>query len=262
MTENNSKLLIDEPPLQVLPSLARLLDVNKAIILQQIQYWSKTSGHEIEGASWIYNSYKEWSRQFPWLTARAVRWHIKGLEEMGLIVAGNFNQDARDNTKWYKIDYVKLEELLNASGGVAKSDIPSVNKRQVQVAKNGRPLPETTSETTIEPQLEVLVADDNEREIIGVLRKAGVLESSGVCVELLRRAKAEFPFVDLLAESKAWAARKLSEPLTKRSRPLGQLWNWFRKADEFRKERRGKDRRDTEAAGAERLVASVGKPLR
>jgi len=36
-----SKLLIDEYPLQVLPSLAVIYGLNEAIILQQVHYWIK-----------------------------------------------------------------------------------------------------------------------------------------------------------------------------------------------------------------------------
>lgn len=107
----SSRLLIDESPLNVQPTIARLLDVNKAIILQQMQYWIKSSGHEIDGFKWIYNTYKEWSNQFPWLSERAVRWHINGLQEEGYLIAGDFNNDPRDTTKWYRIDYDKVNSL-------------------------------------------------------------------------------------------------------------------------------------------------------
>ena len=36
-----SKLLINEHPLQVLPSLATKIGLNEAIVLQQIHYWKK-----------------------------------------------------------------------------------------------------------------------------------------------------------------------------------------------------------------------------
>ena len=36
-----SNLLIEEPPLQVLPSLALAVGLNEAIILQQMHYWLK-----------------------------------------------------------------------------------------------------------------------------------------------------------------------------------------------------------------------------
>lgn len=58
--------------------------------------------------------------------------------------------------------------------------------------------------------------------------------------ELVTRLRKEFTGVDILAESKKWAARKLSEPLTKKSRPSQQIWNWMLKEREFAEERRAK----------------------
>ena len=39
-----SRLLINEPPLIVLPSLAKEIGLNEAIIVQQIQYWLSAPG--------------------------------------------------------------------------------------------------------------------------------------------------------------------------------------------------------------------------
>lgn len=86
---------------------------------------------------------------------------------------------------------------------------------------------------------------------------------SQAAVELVFKLREEFPEIDILAESKSWMARKLSEPLTSRSKPLGQIWNWMRKAEEFRKERgNGKSRGYTQETGARRLKASVGAPIK
>ena len=40
-----SKLLVDEPPLIVLPSLAVAIGLAEAILLQQIHYWLRQGGH-------------------------------------------------------------------------------------------------------------------------------------------------------------------------------------------------------------------------
>ncbi len=58
--------------------------------------------------------------------------------------------------------------------------------------------------------------------------------------KLVASLRTEFPDVDILAESKAWAARKLSEPLKPGSRPSQQIWNWMVKTREFAQERRNK----------------------
>lgn len=51
---------------------------------------------------------------------------------------------------------------------------------------------------------------------------------------LVAKLRTEFSELDILAESKAWAARKLSEPLKRESKPSSQIWNWIRKAREFK----------------------------
>ena len=150
MTKDSSKLLINEHPLQALPTLAREIGLNKAVILQQVQYWISTSPHDIEGNQWIYNSYTEWAQQFPWLKPQGVRWHIRKLEELGLLIAGEFNKDARDNTKWYRINYDRLNELLNTTSGVLENSTPTATKQQVQVLQTHQPLPETTTKNTTE----------------------------------------------------------------------------------------------------------------
>jgi hypothetical protein len=143
-----SKLLINEQPLQALPTLAKLLGLDKAVILQQIQYWLNTSSHEVDGFRWIYNSYTEWSVQFPWLGVEGVRYHIRGLEKEGYLIAGKFNRDNRDKTKWYRINYEKLEGVLKTTHDALKTTHASVD--------NYQPLPETT---TIDYLTEIEAAD-------------------------------------------------------------------------------------------------------
>ena len=144
-----SRYLILEKPLVVLPTIARALDINKAIILQQVQYWLKDSEHERDGYRWVWNSYREWSEQFTWLTSRAIRHHIRELEKLGLLVSGEYNRDTRDKTKWYRIDYAAVDELVTkASHGVSKSGTPPVAEGTMHVTPEVLPLPETTPKTT------------------------------------------------------------------------------------------------------------------
>ncbi|WP_249366800.1 hypothetical protein [Neobacillus rhizophilus] len=44
-----SKLLINENPVMIIPSLAVKIGLNEAVILQQIHYWVHGSRHVIEG---------------------------------------------------------------------------------------------------------------------------------------------------------------------------------------------------------------------
>ncbi len=153
---DSSKLLIDEPPLQVLPTLAKLLGIEQAIILQQVHYWVKGSSHEIGGYRWIYNRYKDWADQFPWLSERAIRHHVRLLEKAGLLITGDFNRDRRDHTKWYRIGFDALDELLtmpesgltNPSGHATNIDSPVDESCHMQETNLAASVPETTPEIT------------------------------------------------------------------------------------------------------------------
>lgn len=114
MISSSSRLLINENPLQVLPSLAvALKNINEAIILQQVQYWVNRSENEYGGRKWVYNTIKQWKDQFPWLTEKAIRNRFDSLIEKGVIITSNFNKSKFDRTKWYTIDYDKLNSLIN-----------------------------------------------------------------------------------------------------------------------------------------------------
>ena len=81
---------------------------------------------------------------------------------------------------------------------------------------------------------------EGDREVISVWRSVkGFNLPVSAAAELVTKLRKEFPDVDILAESKAWAARKLSEPLTRKSRPSGQIWNFMEKRRKWDKEKRG-----------------------
>ena len=131
MPRRSSVLLINESPLQALPSLACLVGINGAIILQQMQYWINVSEHKIEGYTWIYNSYNAWAKQFKWLKPRGIQYQIIALEKSGYLVTKQFKYKTRNNTKWYRIDYDRLHEEYqrlidcwksNSDGGETNSD--------------------------------------------------------------------------------------------------------------------------------------------
>ncbi|TOY85747.1 hypothetical protein DIS15_02895 [Levilactobacillus brevis] len=144
-----SNLLISEPPLQVLPSLAIALNsVDKAIILQQIHYWVDRSNNVRDGYRWVYNSISEWHKQFPWLAEKTVQRYLKDLEDRGLLITGNYNKAKFDRTKWYRIDYDALDNLDESWGFTVPTEGTSspVSKGPGVITNTNR-LPETTTET-------------------------------------------------------------------------------------------------------------------
>lgn len=103
-----SRLLINEPPLQVLPSLAKEIGLNEAIMLQQMHYWVLKSSNEFKGVKWFYKTLEEWQTEFPFWSVMTIRRTLGSLEKQKIIKIGNFNKKKFDKTKWYTIDYQRV----------------------------------------------------------------------------------------------------------------------------------------------------------
>lgn len=135
--------LINEPPLVLLPTLAEVIGLNEALVLQQMQYWLSRSDKVIDGRRWIYNTYDEWVDQFPFWSKNTIKRTILNLEMRGLVISANHNKAKFDKTKWYTIDYSKLADectKVSSSKSVSNWAPPRTNL--------GSPIPDTTTDTT------------------------------------------------------------------------------------------------------------------
>lgn len=112
-----SKLLIDDYPIQVLPKLAKEVGLNEAIFLQQLHYWlSGKSAKYKDGKKWIYNTYEDWQKQFPFWSVSTIKRTISSLESKKLIFKGNYNRAGFDKTIWYSVDYDELNRMNQRVG--------------------------------------------------------------------------------------------------------------------------------------------------
>lgn len=86
---------------------AQKYGIECAILLYNIRYWvnkNKANGkHFYDGRYWTYNSAKAFSELFPYLSKTQISRHLRKLEDMGVLVSGNYNSVAYDKTKWYTI---------------------------------------------------------------------------------------------------------------------------------------------------------------
>ncbi|EOC0702571.1 hypothetical protein ACIU3Q_005787 [Salmonella enterica subsp. enterica serovar Kokomlemle] len=170
-----SSLLINENPLQVLPSLACAVGLNEALIAQQMHYWMGKSRHFYDGRRWIYNSVASWQKQFPFWSEATIKRALGSLENQGVIVSGNYNPDPRDRSKWYSLNYEVLRAIENTTQPVDDAfgqndqmeqckmtkcivadctNAPGQND-PMQLVNMTQPLPETTTEITQETTTEI-----------------------------------------------------------------------------------------------------------
>ncbi len=155
--DSNSKLLIDEKPILVLPSMAVLVGLNEAIIQQKVHFWLKVDEQSRDerkfkdGRWWVYNSYGEWRANFPWWHEDTIARIVRKLEKDGLLISRKVDASKWVHTKWYTIDYVALncaydDCKLQSSMNTASCSDPLP---QVAVISLTETTPETTPETTL-----------------------------------------------------------------------------------------------------------------
>lgn len=116
--EQFSRYLIDEQPIFFLPTLAVGIGLNEAILLQKIHGWLQCTPKEHVGRNWIYNSYKSWHEQLPFMSESTIKRAMKNLIDNGIVITHNFNKQSFDKTLWYSIDYEKLDETVRTIDSV------------------------------------------------------------------------------------------------------------------------------------------------
>jgi hypothetical protein len=141
-----SKLLIHESPLTFQPSLAIAIGLNEAIVLQQVHYWlnnAKNKGYEYGGYKWVYNTYSEWrENNFPFWSENTIQRTFSNLEDAGLIVSIQPMKGKYDRTKYYRIDYTKLDAIDDTKL------VSSLNESETTAeTTHGADAPKTTHKT-------------------------------------------------------------------------------------------------------------------
>lgn len=126
-----STLLINEPPLQVLPSLAKAIGLNEAIVTQQLHYWLTNKNcagfTDPSGEKWIFNTYEEWQENFPFWSTSTIKRTFLELEEKKVVISHQFDAKSRDMRKYYRLNYEQLCTLqgvnLTSSTGSHRDDV-------------------------------------------------------------------------------------------------------------------------------------------
>jgi hypothetical protein len=176
-----STLLINEAPLMIVPSLAVEIGLNEAVVLQQIHYWLSISKHKIEGKKWVYNTYEDWQKQFPFWSISTIRRTFYSLEKSGIVVSDNWNALQLDKTKWYTIDYEQLLKIEQRCEPATAQFEPAEVSEQTPMQFNlNQAIPESTSEITTEkktiPYADIIQylneKTDKSHQIAGYQKKA------------------------------------------------------------------------------------------
>ena len=176
-------LLISEPPLQVLPTLAVKVGLNGALFLQQLHYWILRSNNVRENTVWVYKSLDEWIEEdFPFMSRSTLKRTISDLKKADLIITKTFNKMKIDKTNWYTINYQKLESMSLPWG----QNEPSIGSKWSLALAQNEPTnnqrihreyiysPDTSIDDSSEEKPKQVVMTDEHKIIIDYLnQKAG-----------------------------------------------------------------------------------------
>lgn len=95
--------------------LASSYGIEEAIIIQNLYFWIRknvANGSNFhDGRCWTYNSSKAFSVLFPYMTESKIYRILKSLEEKGIIIKGNYNENKYDRTCWYSFTDKAINEL-------------------------------------------------------------------------------------------------------------------------------------------------------
>lgn len=121
MDRMSSSLLINESPMQFLPSLGIVLENNnKAIFLQQLQYYLSISRNIIDGEKWVYNTIAEWNMIFPMFSESSIKRIIEELRTLNvggeifhIIKTKKVSHGGLNYQVYYTIDYQEMSRLAS-----------------------------------------------------------------------------------------------------------------------------------------------------
>jgi hypothetical protein len=130
-----SSVLINEIPIFFQSNLALKIGVNEAIFVERLRYLlnPKFNKNIREGKNWVYNTYAQWLEIFPFWSRNTLVRTIQSVEKKELVTSFNMCRDKSNRTKWYTLNYEKLDSLeIGTSTQNGQMDVLKMGKRSTQ----------------------------------------------------------------------------------------------------------------------------------
>ena len=122
--------LVDGEQMSLSQELAKVVGVKGALLLQQLHEKIEEQGVLTNGEIWYCQSYEDWSKQLLFWNVPQIMRIIQKLEKLGVVISTNkLNKFCTDRTKWYRIDYERVKQLL-------EEQIGEVNMKHIFINPN------------------------------------------------------------------------------------------------------------------------------
>lgn len=139
--------LNDPQALRINRELAAEIGFNESVMLLQIEFLIGTSTtEERDGNLWTYQSLADLQEKyFPWWSTATIGRILNHLEELDLILIGNYNRLSMDRTQWFALNLEACNRLASI-----KIDYSSFQDEKSARTRKHRPSPQI--ELAIEPE--------------------------------------------------------------------------------------------------------------
>ncbi|MCR4441905.1 MAG: hypothetical protein NUV48_07090 [Peptococcaceae bacterium] len=118
------EILYNKKPLFINMDLAQFLGLHEAVVLQQIHYWLKENQEENrgyrDGHYWINDTITQLESQFPFWSKPTIVRILGRLEKKGVLVKDKLDKNRFDHALSYRINYVRLEEIVKAATEITR----------------------------------------------------------------------------------------------------------------------------------------------
>jgi hypothetical protein len=207
--------------------LAVEIGVDEALLFQNIAHWvernmlNKEAHNFREGRYWTYNSQETLLSLFPYMKNRIkVKRVLDRLEELDLIMKGNFNKTPYDKTTWYTL----TDKGWEMAGNSVVQNVPGKDTDPVQneqyLVQSERPIP------NIEPNVIILKDNIYSRSEENVF----TCEYFSVNNQLHTAMKKAYPNIDPLTEYPKMEAWLYTNPSRQKKKYQRFINSWLSRA--------------------------------
>lgn len=126
---SKTSAFIEEEFIKFYPSLAKLVGINSAIVLQQFRFLlaNPDNGRMFEGERWIFNTYEQWqSKWFPFWSVDTIQRIFTNLEAQGFLLSCQ-PEGRASRRKHYRLN----------RGMVAQLTIEAANETDIETLEHG-----------------------------------------------------------------------------------------------------------------------------
>jgi hypothetical protein len=137
------------PTLYFCPLEAEAVGLNEAIIVARLRFWLGRSKHIFGGRPWVYNTYPEWQKQFPFWSVFTVKNIFRRLEELRVLESTQrFNANQWNKTKWYTLNEDVLAGLMGRTIAAEPAEPVAADVAETEVVSMGAEVAMDGQQTT------------------------------------------------------------------------------------------------------------------